>query len=197
MDDFDFYQNQDNGQLWLADRRWIWNTVRELQPALAAETGTWMGGGSTFFIASAMHANGTGLLHSVESNVTMYGHAVRSYRERWPHLRPHVTLHLGDSVDVYCRVLAGATLDFVFLDGSDEAMLPEFNLLSPMVRRGGVLMCHDWHNGKAEQLKPVLGFAPGHGGRLFEHPDWNIEIIGEGGGDFEHGSVGLMKATRR
>lgn len=185
-DEFDLTINRDSGQLWLDDRRLLWNTIRELKPERAAETGTWRGGGSTFFITSAMRANGSGLLHSVESNPAMYAESVWLYDRRWPHLKPHVQLHFGDSLAQYGTLLADAVLDFVLLDGGETVTSAEFELLAPKVRVGGVLMVHDWFNGK---------FVP----QLAEEAQeckWEVRVIGTGIGCFESGSVGFAKATK-
>lgn len=194
--EFNLRVNQSSGQLWLDDRRVLWNTVRELKPQVAAETGTWQGGGSTFFILEAMRMNGCGVLHSVESDATMHTIAAHRYGNEWSYLAPYLRLHLGDSVTVYREELRDVQLDLVFIDGGDKDALAEFNLLAPKLRLGGALFCHDWHNGKAEELKPVLGFAQHKGGKLFDHPDWDITITGTGDGYFERGSVGLMKAIK-
>lgn len=194
FDDFDLRQNRDSGQLWLLDRKLLWNTVRELKPKLAVETGTWKGGGSTFFIASAMAKNGFGKLYSVEGNPEMFNEAVKSYHgptAKWPHLRDHVDFNFGDSVQVYSGFVDalkrnGKQLDFVFLDGGEDVTSAEFDLLAPMVRVGGVLASHDWFNGKRID-KLVDEAAAGI---------WDLRIFGYGKGSFESGSVGFAKATR-
>lgn len=193
-DRFDLRQNRDSGQLWLLDRQLLWNTVRELKPKLAVETGTWKGGGSTFFITSAMQYNGFGKLFSVESNPEMFNEALNSYYgsvAKWTHLQPHVDFNFGDSVQVYSGFVDalkrnGKQLDFVFLDGGEEATAAEFDLLAPMVRIGGVLASHDWCTTKRID-------------RLAREADegiWDLQIYGNGTGDFENGSVGFAKAVR-
>ncbi len=185
----DLRQNRDCGQLWLDDRKLLWRTIRELKPQLAAETGTWMGGGSTFFIAAAMRRNaaeGTvGLLHTVDDNREMFLAALDSYATRWPSLKPYVHFHFGGSFEVYRSVLK-APLDFVLIDGGgDQVAIDEFKMLGPLVRPGGILMVHDWFNGKRVPA-------------LETHADWEIlEIAGNGGGSFESGSVGFCKARKR
>jgi predicted O-methyltransferase YrrM len=180
-----FYANKDAGQLWLDDRKALWRIVRTLQPALSVETGTWKGGGSTFFISSALYANGGGHLYTVEDNREMVEIAVKNYDTKWSHLTPHLKMFHGDSIEVYGRVLKGKRLDFVFIDGGNNPIAErEFELLGPMVRKGGILASHDWFNGK--QIEGIK-----------THPDWIVrEIIGNGDGSFERGSVGLMIAEK-
>ena len=186
----DFTQNRDSGQLWLEDRKWLFETVRDLRPALAVETGTWKGGGSTFFIASALYYNGTGVLVTVENNEGMHNIAKHLYATRWPFLLPHVKFVLGDSVSTLPATLADAPLDFIFLDGDQDAekTRAECLLLTPRLRVGGILMAHDWYAGKADAIKCYLE----------NNPDWKLETIGaEGvGGCFEKGTVGMAKAIK-
>jgi len=186
----DFNQNRDSGQLWYDDRKWLFDTVRELKPERAVETGTWMGGGSTFFIASALHYNGSGLLITVESAEAMYRHAVNLYETRWPFLKPYVKFLLGDSETTLPAALPAEPLDFIFLDGAQdvEKTRAEYLLLTPRLRIGGILMAHDWYNGKADAIKQYLENSP----------NWKLETIGGYGigGTFEKGTVGMAKATK-
>lgn len=183
----DFYQNRDTGQLWLEDRQWLFNTVRELQPKVAVETGTWMGGGSTFFIASALYYNGTGILVTVENDRAMYDHAVALYDRRWPFLKQHVRFHHGDS-EILLPQIVPSEIDFVFLDGAQDTQksLREFEILAPRLRVGGILMAHDWFNEKQDLVKPLL----------VGNPKWQLETIGTGDGTFDKGSVGMAKAVK-
>lgn len=187
--EIDFALNRDNGQLWVTDRRWIWETVRELQPRVAVETGTWKGGGSTFFIASAMQKNGFGILNTVEANYDLHLEATRNYGiyGKWRHLHDYVHFYHGDSLAVYREALIDEEVDFVFLDGDGgSAASREFLLLAPKVRKGGVVMVHDWHNGK---------YVP----ELVDNRDWALEVKGDPKqfGDFYTGTVGIAKATKR
>lgn len=183
----DFYQNRDTGQLWLEDRQWLFETVRALKPVVAVETGTWKGGGSTFFIASALYYNEAGILVTVESDKEMYNHAVALYDRRWPFLKKHVVFHHGDS-ELLLPQIVPSTIDFVFLDGAQDTTksLREFEFLAPKLRVGGVLMAHDWFNEKQDKVKPFLE----------NNPNWKLETIGTGDGTFEKGSVGMAKATK-
>jgi predicted O-methyltransferase YrrM len=185
----DFFTNRDCGQLWYDDRKWLFETVRELKPAHAVETGTWMGGGSTYFISSALYYNGAGKLITVENDPTMYHTATNLYQTRWPFLLPHVQFVLGDSRTVLPPVLP-EVLDFIFLDGNQDHEITrnEFLLLTPRLRVGGILMAHDWFNGKAEAIKPLLE----------SNPQWKLEIMGVHGegGTFEKGTVGMCRATK-
>lgn len=190
MDTPDFFKNRDNGQLWLDDRRFLWDTLTALRPQVAAETGTWKGGGSTYFIASALKANGAGILYTVENNNDLHAEAVHNFYTLWPHLVPYVKFHLGDSLAVYRDVMAKMVLDFVFLDGNHDAdvSLQEFQLFTPLLRIGGVIMVHDWYNGKAETIKPLVA----------NNPDWKLTTVGDssGTGTFESGSLGLGKLVK-
>jgi predicted O-methyltransferase YrrM len=190
-DEIDLRQNRDCGQLWLDDRKMLWTTVRELKPEIAVESGTWRGGGSTFFIASAMHRNGFGVLHTFECNAAMHAEAKMRYEGPWRHLRPHVRLHHGDSVLMIPRVfeqLKHPRIDFVFIDGGEDAVKGEFMILWPRLRVGGVLCSHDYYNGK--KIPELEEMARG------TDPEARTVIIGTGGGNFEAGSVGFAKAVK-
>lgn len=187
----DFNENRDEGQLWLADRRWLYETCIALRPMIAVETGTFNGAGSTFFIGSALHQNQAGKLYTIEGDPRRYNEAAAAYHDRWPHLAPFVTLYFGNTVDLIPNFLASLKqpIDFVFLDSSDAHTQQEFELLSPSLRVGGVLMAHDWSVGKCEGIKPILAKGVKAGA-------WQVETIGEGFGSFESGSLGMCKATK-
>lgn len=191
LDKPDLRANRDSGQLWLDDRKLLWNIVRNLSPGLAVETGTWKGGGSTFFISSAMHMNGFGKLFSVERDERIFNQCVHRYSNEWLYLSPFVDFSMGDSCSVYAGLVQALKknsmqLDFIFLDGGEEVTAAEFDLLSPMLRVGGVLASHDWFNGKRIN-------------KLQEEADagkWQLDIHGDGSGTFERGSVGFAVAVK-
>ena len=96
----DFTLNRDCGQLYVDDRRWLYETVLALKPQMALETGTWKGGGSTFYIASALRDSECGgVLYSIETDVVVFAAAVMRYTRDWPHLMPSVSLWHGNSLD--------------------------------------------------------------------------------------------------
>ena len=147
------------GQLWYEERKLLYATIRKHQPRVIFEVGTWKGGGSTQFISNALFANGTGHLHTIEADSEFHQFAVNAYAQHLPHLLPHITFHQGYSTDLYPGLLREkGKIDAVFLDGRDdpELTLREFEMFSPHLGPGALLMAHDWDNQKMEALRPLL-----------------------------------------
>ncbi len=145
------------GQLWQADRRVLYETVRCFKPRVVCEIGTWKGGGSTYFIAQALHDNGGGVLHTVELDADLHNEAVSNYRKYAPELLPHVQFHHGSSIDIYPEILAREGVDLVFLDGlGAEQTLSEFHMFEPYFKDGGSLIAHDWNDEKMRLLRPYI-----------------------------------------
>jgi len=147
------------GQLWYEDRRLLYGTVRAYRPETVFEVGTWYGGGSTYFISSALKDNGRGMLHTVESDRAVYAMALQSYSHQLSHLRAHVKLYVGTSTGIYPNVLKDVgRADMVFLDGGDDPRqtASEFNMFARYMGRGSVLLMHDWDNEKMSVLRPLI-----------------------------------------
>ena len=83
------------GQLWVADRQALFDVVRRCTPRVCVEVGTFTGGGSTFFIASALKDNGGGMLFSFEIDEPLHRLASCFYTRCLPQLAPHVSFHHG------------------------------------------------------------------------------------------------------
>lgn len=184
----DFTLNKGVGQLWVPDRQLLYNTVRELKPSVVVESGTWKGGGSTFYIASGIYDNGSGKLISAEPDFLCFKEAVGMYQHYWPELAPYVELHHGPSQEVFPQVVP-ETIDMVFLDSEGkESMKWEFDFLTPRLRQGGVFMCHDWYYDKCDLFKPDL----------MDTAKWKItHIIGcHDATDFMTQSVGMLRAVK-
>jgi predicted O-methyltransferase YrrM len=147
------------GQLWRAERKLLYETIRKVKPSTVVEVGTWHGGGSTYFISQALHDNGFGMLHTIEINPDAHQTAKDNYRRHLPHLLGHVHFHLGKATDIYPPLLRELkNIDTVFLDGSaspNEAR-DEFEMFKPFLRRGAVVLMHDWDNEKMTLLRPYI-----------------------------------------
>jgi len=157
------------GQLWYADRFVMYHTVRQLQPEHVFEVGTWNGGGSTLFIAQALHDNGRGVVHTVEADPTLYQTAVAAYGRYFPHLLPHVDFQQGFSTERLPALLKQIRrVNCVFLDGlGAESTLGDFRMFEPQMGEGSVLMAHDWFDEKMALLRP----------QLERSPDWLVEQV--------------------
>ncbi|HEX8237205.1 MAG TPA: class I SAM-dependent methyltransferase [Abditibacteriaceae bacterium] len=158
------------GQLWYAERRLLYRTIRKHRPRVVCESGTWLGGGSTLFIAQALHDNGAGILHSTEVIPEFHDSAQRNYKRYLPHLLPHVKFHLGASSEIYPALLPSLkSIGALLLDGAENAELTwrEFSLFEPYLQKGAILMAHDWHSEKTARLRP----------HLISSSDWEIERV--------------------
>ena len=158
------------GQMWYAERKLLYKTIRKYQPDVVCESGTWMGGGSTLFIAQALHDNGHGVLHTTEISPEFHHSAQENYRRHLRHLLPHVQFHLGDSTDIYAELLPSLQrVDVLLLDGAEDAEQTwrEFTLFEPFLSPDAILMTHDWNTDKMARVRPHLTSAV----------EWRLERI--------------------
>lgn len=172
------------GQLWYAERKLLYETVREYRPELCFEIGTWRGGGSTLFIGQALQENGIGVLHTVEISKEFYDDAVANYQAYLPHLMPHIAFHLGDYKLIYKEILEQKKkIDFLILDGAEDGQetLDQYNFFLPYMKQGAILVVHDWFTEKTRLVKPTLENAN----------EWRILRMLE-----PPASVGLVLAVR-
>jgi predicted O-methyltransferase YrrM len=156
-----FYEGhpQLHGQLWYAERKLLYETIRRSRPAHCFEIGTWRGGGSTLFISRALSENAFGKLHTIEIDREFYENAVHDYTSYLPSLLNYVEFHFGDFRTVYSSVLEKeGTVDFLILDGAEDGQqtLEQYSFFLPYMKPGTILMVHDWLTAKTELLKPIL-----------------------------------------
>jgi len=176
------------GQLWNADRTCLYETALEAKPKQVFEVGTWLGGGSTFALAKGLQKNGFGELHTSELDAGVHEQAKQNYRREFPELLPFVKFYLGSGLKVFPPILAGKTVDILFLDGANdsEESVAEFMMFEPFMHPGSILMAHDWldrNDGavKMHMLRPIVENSK----------DWKIlKVIGP------PESVGFVKAVR-
>lgn len=149
------------GQLWYADRALIYDTVLELRPRACYEVGTYNGGGSTFFIGSALARNGAGILHSIEIDPGLHGAASDSLAAYAPEITPHLALHLGDYRDVLPPLLDVHGVDFFMLDGAEDAeqTLEQLHFFEQWAKPGTRLIAHDWNTDKCAGLRAEIQSA--------------------------------------
>ncbi len=147
------------GQLWYAERKLLYKTVRRFRPRICFEIGTWKGGGSTLFITRALLDNRAGKLHTIEIDEECWNEARRNYETFLPELRAHVDFHFGDYREKYSEILAGTgSVDFLLLDGAEDAgeTVRQYEFFLPYLETGSVVMAHDWFTEKARLLRPLL-----------------------------------------
>ncbi len=151
------------GQMWYAERKVLYETIRRCVPQTVCESGTWRGGGSTYFIAEALRANGSGVLHTTEANPEFFEAALQSYETRLHALRPFVNFHFGESASVYPPLLQTLDrVDAVLLDGAEDGpqTWEEFQVFEPHLGPGSIVMAHDWNTEKMAVLRPYLEASP-------------------------------------
>jgi predicted O-methyltransferase YrrM len=147
------------GQMWFRERQFLFQTVRCYKPVHCFEIGTWKGGGSTLFITRALAENGSGMLHTIESNPEFHGQAKENFRKHLPELLPFVDFRFGDYREVFREILNSAgRVDFLILDGPEDAQstMDQFRFFLPSMKPGAVLMVHDWLTDKARLIRPLL-----------------------------------------
>jgi predicted O-methyltransferase YrrM len=158
LDRFFFEGCKDNpGQMFLAERRGLYETILAHAPRHCLEIGTYTGGGSTFFLASAFAELGQGKVITTEVDVNLHEGCKRFYQEKLPHLRPHVQFVLGSNLDVFLPYLTDG-LDCFFLDGAEDASqtVEQYKFFEPHCRPGTVMMAHDWNTDKMKGLREFL-----------------------------------------
>jgi predicted O-methyltransferase YrrM len=157
-------QNQIAGQLNATERQLLTAAVRAgpRKPKVALEVGTWLGGGSTAHILSALESNEAGHLWGIEADRAIYEEMLRNLEKAVPHALHRFTPLFGFSQKVIPQWLAqqgsGFEIDFAFLDGGNNPMeqIIEFQLIDPLMPVGAVLMAHDAKLRKGKWLVPYL-----------------------------------------
>ena len=153
-----------HGQMYLAERRALFDFVRSRRPSLVIEIGTFTGGGSTFFIASALHRVSSGTLASSEANLDLHRLATTFYETCLPALAPHVRFIHGAGTTFFDSVIEEhGGVDLLLLDGAEDRResTDQFHALQGRIRRGGAILLHDWNTKKMLDLRPLLEGAPG------------------------------------
>jgi predicted O-methyltransferase YrrM len=103
----------------------LYSLVRELRPARVLEFST-SSGYSTCFTASALEANGEGVVETVDIDAA----AIPVARERWAQLgvARHIQFHQGDCRAVIPRLLDEGLVDLLFIDTLHSADMAEWYL---------------------------------------------------------------------
>ena len=151
------------GQMYLAERAALFQTVLEFKPRRVFEVGTWTGGGSTYFLASAFARLGAGEVVTLEAHRVLNAISQSYYRMHLAHLMPHVRFLSGADVSTAFSALLADGLECVFLDGAEDAeqTWEQYQFFSAYFRPGTILMAHDWDTAKMAKVRPVLQADPG------------------------------------
>jgi predicted O-methyltransferase YrrM len=164
----DFNRDRWNGQMNPSERELLYRLVMREKPDVVVEVGTCRGGGTTFFIASALRNNGKGKLYTCENNSEFYETARKLYRENpdYAGLEKYVEFYFGGSRDIFAgNQGSGATLlgilgnvDICMLDGPEDGpqTVYDFAMFRPFIKVGGYVLFHDWDCGKCGLIRPFL-----------------------------------------
>lgn len=145
------------GQMFLAERRGLYETILKYTPRHCLEIGTYTGGGSTFFLASAFARLQRGKVITTEVDAGIHKGCKQFYQSRLPRLLPHVEFVLGSNLKVFRPYLADG-LDCFFLDGAEDASqtVEQYNFFEPYCSTGTIMMAHDWNTDKMKGLRDFL-----------------------------------------
>lgn len=138
------------GQLTQRERELLYRIVKTSRPKLVVEVGTWYGGGSTLFIASALRDAGTGKLITCEPDIARYNSACSGYLGK-----PEFNIEL---LNCTARVLfkklidENSQIDFLFMDGSEDPSenIDDFRYIEGHLPLGSIVGFHDWDLDKRE-----------------------------------------------
>jgi len=124
-------------------RALLFALVRLQRPAVAAEVGTYHGGGAEV-IARALRENGDGFLHTADP---FGADRCPEIFARWPgELRRLVEFHPLNSMDFFLKLHhRRVALDFVLVDGDHDYELALFDLqmAARLLRPGGIVVMND------------------------------------------------------
>lgn len=158
------------GQLLQVEREFLHEAVLRARPRLVLEVGTWKGGGSTYYIASALgklRLDGHECqFHTCETDPDRHREASSIYAG--PPWNAFVHCHNVPSSDLIASLISqGAIPDWVFFDGpeNEDVNHNDFLTLDKHMRSGSHFSAHDWETGpridgltskKAIKLRPHL-----------------------------------------
>jgi len=147
------------GQMYLRERKALFDIVRHEKPRQCYEIGTFTGGGSTFFLSSALASNGSGTLLTMESDPKLFNKAKKFYSEKLPNLREYVTFIKGERPEEFnLYIPTDGKVDCVFFDGAEDSTqtLDQYNYFKPFFKTGSVIMFHDWNTEKTAAIRPII-----------------------------------------
>ena len=149
----------DEGQMSDYDRELLYNLVIERKPTELFEVGFMLGGGSTYYITSALAENRHGMLYSSDIDKECFDYVEGVYGGELVELGKHVKFYLGDCLTVFQSIINDLdSIDFVLLDGLNDAheTVSAYNMFVPKLKAGSVIALHDWCAEKCRLIKPIL-----------------------------------------
>lgn len=151
------------GQMYVAERKAIYELMLERKPRQCFEIGTFTGGGSTFFISAAFTTLNHGTLITMENNEHYYKKAVSYFSKHLPAHNQHINFVFNDSTAAFdALILPEMGVDAVFFDGAedDSQTLTQYRYFEPHFKPGSIIMFHDWQTLKTAAIRPVIENNP-------------------------------------
>ena len=151
------------GQMYIAERKAIFEIITTYKPAQCFEIGTFTGGGSTYFTASALAQNGTGKLYTIENDTHYFNKAKRYFTNKLPTLAKSVDFIFADTPTVFDQYLTPTKkVDCVFFDGAEDGQqtVDQYSYFKPYYQTGSIAMFHDWNTEKTRLVKGVIQADP-------------------------------------
>ncbi|MBI9086558.1 MAG: class I SAM-dependent methyltransferase [Desulfobacterales bacterium] len=168
------------GQMYLAERQALFNAIIQFKPRRCFEVGTFTGGGSTFFLASAFEKIGAGKVITLEPHPALFSLATAAYRTYLPHLLDHVEFIKGGDVEAFVPHIDPAEgVDAFFLDGAENAdqTLAQYRFFQPHLHSGTVMMAHDWDTDKMASVRPRVESDPQWETLLALDPPYSVGLV--------------------
>jgi len=141
--------------------------LKSLKPRICLEIGT-AGGGTLFLFAQVANPDAT--LISIDLPGGPFGGGYPAWKiplyksfARYPTQRIHLlrcNSHDQETLEMVRGTLGSRKLDFLFIDGdhSYEGVKRDFEMYSPLVRKGGIIAFHDIVSGPPENVGGVPEF---------------------------------------
>ena len=154
-----FYEGvlENPGQMYWRERKAIYETIINHKPNRCFEIGTYNGGGSTYFVSSALHHNNFGKLYTSESDPRLYGRAVDFYSSKLPNQKRFI--EFLNSSDFNCFLpFVNEGVDLFILDGAEHARetVDQYEFFMKYTHSGTIMIVHDWHTEKMRLLKDMI-----------------------------------------
>lgn len=123
---------------------------RMLSPKRVLEIGTYTAY-ATLCMAEGIAPDGR--IHTIEINDEMEDF-IHKYLDRSPH-KDKITVHFGDALEVIPRL--GGEFDLVFIDADKRLYSDYYDLVFPLVRRGGLILADNtlWDGHVVEDPHPT------------------------------------------
>lgn len=147
------------GQMYISERKALYNTIISEKPRHCFEIGTFTGGGSTYFLSKAFERIGQGTLYTMENDTHYYNKAKNFFATHLTNQNKHIEFIFGEKPSDFDKYLPqDKKVDCVFFDGAENAeqTLEQYNYFLPYLKKDSVIIFHDWNTEKTRSIKPVI-----------------------------------------